>query len=56
VIENGLTLRRLTIWMVGVTLSVEFWLIAALQVIAIRGAKAAAQETESVSSAGPARP
>jgi O-antigen ligase len=37
-------------------LSVEFWLIAALQVIAIRGAKAAAQETESVSGAGPARP
>jgi O-antigen ligase len=34
-------------------LSVEFWLIAALQVIAIRGAKAGAQETESVSRTRP---
>jgi O-antigen ligase len=37
-------------------LSVEFWLIAALQVIAIRGAKAAAQEPESVSRTRPAGP
>jgi O-antigen ligase len=35
-------------------LSLEFWLIAALQVIAIRGAKAATQETESVSGTRPA--
>jgi O-antigen ligase len=37
-------------------LSVEFWLIAALQVIAIRGAKAATQEPESVSRTRRARP